>query len=149
MAYYDVLKTAWNSVAQPPAGVTGTALTGGMTTQQKLNAVNTWTVPAPAVKMVIPTYQIYNLIVPSEFVALTAANQQLVRDILGMGTVDASPGTSVRARIVAIFPNGTTTFSNLAALAATYDNPTMLWTAANGYPVGALSLIDTNAAGLV
>lgn len=153
MAYYDALTAAWNSGTQPPAAVTGTALTGGMTTQQKINAVNGWTTAGAAVPMIVPTYRIYNLIVPSEFGALQAANQQLVRDILSMGTVDASPGTSVRTRMVAIFPNGTTTFANLAALAATYDSPTTNWAAKNGYPVradgtGNLNLSDAANAGL-
>lgn len=133
MAYYDVLKTAWNNLTQPPPGVTGAALTG-LTTDQKLTAVMLWRVVGPAMQMVVPTYMIYNLIVGTEFSALTAANQQLVRDILGMGIVDGSPGTQVRARIVAIFPNGTTTFANLAALAANYDAPKVSWLTANGYP---------------
>lgn len=146
MADWTALRNAWNSAQQPPAGVTGTALTGGMTTAQKITAVNGWTVQGPAVPMIVPTYAIYNLIVPSEFGALTAANQQLVRDILGMGTVDGSPGTQVRARMVAIFPNGTTTFANLSALAAKYDTPQVPWYSANGYSV--ICLGDVIAAGL-
>src|SRR5574337_1038616 len=143
MAYYDVLKAAWNGTTQPPAGVTGTALTGAMTTAQKLAAVNAWTVAAPAVPMIIPSYKIYNEVVPSEFTALTTANQQLIRDIFGMGTVDASAGTNVRNVIISIFPSATQTFKNLAALAATYDTQSQSWCAANGYPhsatAGALS----------
>ena len=146
MAYYTALQTAWNSVTQPPVGVTGTGLSTGQTTLQKLANVNAWTVAGTAIPMVVPTYTIYNLIVPSEFVALTAANQQLVRDILSMGTVDGSPGTSVRTRMVTIFTSGTTTFSNLSNLAKTYDTPAVNWTSANGYPK--LELTDTAAAGL-
>src|SRR5690348_13396070 len=99
MAYYDALIAKW-------ATLTGT-------TAAKLAAINVLTVTGPAKPMIIPTYQIYNEIVGSEFVALSAANQQLIRDILGMGTVDVSPGTQIRARIVAIFPSGTQTFANL------------------------------------
>ena len=44
MAWYTALINAWNGATQPPAGVTGTALTGGMSTAQKLAAVNAWTV---------------------------------------------------------------------------------------------------------
>jgi hypothetical protein len=47
MAYYDALVTAWNNATQPPPGITGTGLTGGMTTAQKLAAVNGWTVAGP------------------------------------------------------------------------------------------------------
>lgn len=145
MAYYTALIAAWNSVTQPPSGVTGAALTG-LTTTQKIAAVNAWTVTTAAVPMIIPTYSIYNLIVPAEFTALSAANQQLVRDILSMGTVDASSGTSIRSRMVAIFPNGTTTFTNLANLAKNYDTPSQLWVTANGYPQ--LAPVDIQAAGL-
>lgn len=140
MAYYDALIAKWPTFSG--------------TTAQKIAAANAATTSAPAIPMMVPTYKIYNLIVPSEFGALTAGNQQLVRDILGMGTVDASPGTSVRARMVAIFPNGTATFTALSALAATYDTPTPLnWCGANGYPTkadgtGNLSQSDLTNAGL-
>jgi hypothetical protein len=113
MAYYDALISKW-------ATLNGT-------TAQKLSAINALTVNGAAIPMVVPTYRIYNLIAPSEFGALTAANQQLIRDILGMGVVDASPGTSVRARVIAIFPSNTATFASLSALAATFDTPQVLW----------------------
>ena len=51
MAYYTALQTAWNGAPQPPAGVTGTALTGGMTTAQKLAAVNAWITAGPNVNV--------------------------------------------------------------------------------------------------
>lgn len=116
MAYYDALVTKWAT------------LTPG-TTAAKLAQVNAATATGAAVPMLIPTYKIYNVIDPTEFGALTAANQQLVRDILGMGSVDASPGTSVRARMVAIFPSGVTRTA-LNALAATYDSPPIPWATA-------------------
>jgi hypothetical protein len=124
------------------------------TTAQKLALANAATTPAPARPMVVESYRIYNLIVPAEFTALTAANQTLVRDIINMGIVDASPGTSVRARMLAAFPNGTATFAALAALAATYDTPPAVnWCKANGYPTkedgsGNLNLSDLANAGL-
>ncbi len=134
MAYYDALIAAWNGATQPPVGVTGAALTGGMTTQQKLDAVNAWTVSGPAVPMVIPTYIIYNAIDPTEFSNLSpASNQQLVRDILSMGTVDVSVGTSVRTRLLALFGVGTTTRANLVAAAKNYDASPVPWWKANGY----------------
>lgn len=130
MAYYDALKAAWTSATQPPAGVTGTGLTG-LTTAQKIAAVNAWTVPATPTAMIVPTYAIYNSLVASEFEALTAANQQLIRDILGMGTVDVSAGTNARAVILAVFPSSTQTFKNLVALAKAYDSPTQPWWSAS------------------
>lgn len=118
MAYYTALTSKWGTLAPD-------------TTANKLAAINALTVSGAAIPMVIATYKIYNLIDPTEFAALTAANQQLVRDILGMGTVDGSPGTSVRARMVAVFSNASgATRLALAALAATYDAPLIPWATA-------------------
>lgn len=141
---YSALQTAWNSGTQPPTGISGQALTG-LTTANKLAAVLAWTTTGAAVPMIVPTYKIYNLVDLTEFTALTAANQQLVRDILGMGTVDGSAGTSVRARLVAIFPSGITRTA-LNALAATYDSPVVNWATKNGYT--GITLNDVAAAGL-
>lgn len=134
MAYYDAMVAKWAT------------LTPG-TTANKLAQLNAATATGAAVPMIVPTYKIYNLIVGSEFSALTAGNQQLVRDILGMGTVDASPGTQIRARMVAIFPNGTATFTALGTLAASYDTPTVPWWQANGY-ARPFDLGDCAAAGV-
>ena len=61
--------------------------------------------------------QIYNAIVPSEFSALLATQQQLVRDVFGLGdTIDVRTGTNVRAVMLAAFGAGTTTRANLIAL---------------------------------
>lgn len=144
MVDYTALQTAWNSGTQPPVGITGTALTG-LTTANKLAAVLAWTTTGAAIPMIVPTYKIYNLIDLTEFTALTTGNQQLVRDILGMGTVDGSAGTSVRARLVAIFPSGITRTA-LNALAATYDSPTVNWAGKNGY--AGITMNDVAAAGL-
>lgn len=134
MAYYDALKTKWATLAG--------------TTASKLSQINALTVSGPAVPMIIPTYRVYNLIDLAEFVALTAANQQLVRDILGMGTVDASPGTSVRARMVAVFPSGTTRTA-LNALAATFDSPAIPWWQATVAQGGGALASPVSAADLV
>lgn len=48
MAYYTALIAAWNGATQPPAGVTGTALTG-LSTAAKIAAINGWTVAGPNV----------------------------------------------------------------------------------------------------
>lgn len=117
MAYYDALIAKW---ATAPAG----------TTASKLTWINAQTVNGPAIPMIIPTHQIYNLIVRSEFDALAAAQSQSVRDIIGMGTVDASPGTQIRSRVISIFPSGTATFTNLNNLAKNYDTPQVPWATA-------------------
>lgn len=147
MADYAPLIAAWNGATQPPTGVTGTALTGGMTRQQKIDAVNIWTVVGAAIPMLLPSYKIYNAIVPSEFQALTATQQQLIRDIIGQGTVDASAGNNARAVMMQIFGVGTTTRTNLTNLAKLYDSPAVSWWSANGF-LSSLGLGDAIAAGL-
>ena len=82
------LQTVWGTTTLP-SGVTGTALAGTDTAAQKIAKLNAWTVVGSATKAVLPTYSIYNAIVPSEFQALTAANQQYVRDILSGQANDA------------------------------------------------------------
>lgn len=140
--YYDPLIAKWPT------------LTPG-TTAAKLTQINAITVAGAATPMIVPTYKIYNLIDPTEWAAVSAANQQLIRDILGMGSVDASPGTQVRARISAIFAAGTVTRTALLALAATFDTPPIPWWKATvaqsggalNAPVGANDLVA--AGGLV
>lgn len=131
MAYYDALIAKW--------------ATKSGTTEQKLAAVNADTVPGPPTPLIVPTYKIYNAIVPSEFAALTAANQQLVRDILAMGSVDASAGTNVRNVLLSKFPSLTGTYANLVALAATYDT-TIPWWQSAGY-TSSINKNDLDAAG--
>lgn len=50
MAYYDALIAAWNATGKP-AGVSGTDLAAGMTAQQKLDAINGWTVAGANVRV--------------------------------------------------------------------------------------------------
>lgn len=99
------------------------------TTDQKLAQLNALTVNDGPVVMIIPTYKIYNLIDATEWLALSAVNQQNVRDILSMGQVDVSPGTNARARLTAIFPNATApiTRAALIAFANTFDAPQIPW----------------------
>src|SRR6516164_3940807 len=105
MAYYDALIAAWNNPTQPPPGVTGTALTPTMTTDQKLTAVQNWTMAGAAIPMVVLATNVYNLINLTEYNALSAANQTAINNLLSMGTLDASQSTSVRSRFIAIFPS--------------------------------------------
>lgn len=115
MAYYDALIAKWAT------------LTPG-TTEAKLAQINALTVTGAAIPLIVPSYEIYECIDPAEFGALTAANQTIVRDIIGMGTVNGSPGTKTRARIVALFTNASgPTRLALTALAAKYDTPQIPW----------------------
>jgi hypothetical protein len=59
--------------------------------------------------------QIYNCIVPSEFTALTAGNQQIVRDITGLGgDINVKTGTNARTALLNVFGAGTTSRTNLS-----------------------------------
>jgi len=113
MAYYDALIAKWATLSG--------------TTAQKLAAVNAATVAAPADPAIIPSYAIYNALDPAEFVGLTAAQQQRVRDLFGMGTVDVSSGTNARAMLVSIFGAGTATRAALVAVVQSYENKTQPW----------------------
>jgi hypothetical protein len=146
MAYWTNLINAWNSGTQPPAGVKGTALTGGMTTAQKLAAVNAWTVVGPAVPMIIPPAAILNACAVADLQALTTTQLQLLQLLLSGTQVDASAGTTLRAAIVAIF-TGKPSLTSLAALATLYDAPQIPWWPANGY-TSAISPGDAANAGL-
>lgn len=116
MAYYDALIAKWAT------------LTPG-TTQQKLDQINAITVAGPTAPLVVPTYRIFNVIDPTEFGALSAALQQRVRDILGLGTVDASTGTNARTLMLSTFTSGgsPTTRAALIALANSIENTTLPW----------------------
>jgi len=133
MAYYDALIAAWNNPTQPPPGVTGTALTPTMTTDQKLTAVQNWTMVGPAVPMIVLATEVYNLINLTEYNALIAANQTAITNLLSMGTLNASQNTSVRSRFIAIFPSGTQTFTALSNYAKQFDTPQIPWWIANHY----------------
>ena len=113
MGFYDALVAKWPSLSG--------------TTAQKLAAINALTVTGPAIPLIVPTYKIYNLIVASEYQALTAAKQGYVNTILAMGTVDGSAGTQVSSVLLACFPSGTATYTALVALAASYDAPSYPW----------------------
>jgi hypothetical protein len=155
MAYYDALVAAWNNVTQPPPGVTGTGLTG-LTTANKLAAVNAWTVTGSVPTTLFVTgNQILNCINFSEFNVLTAAQQT---NVLALCRVpgqllggSANVGLITAGMIVAYFPSAGPTVANLTALAKAV---TQLWAQANGYPVaqtggGGLTPVDlANAGGL-
>lgn len=127
MAYYDALIAAWNSVTQPPIGVvSGTAITGGMTTQQKINAVNSWLIVGVTQPMVVSPAVILNACVASDLAALSVTQLQLLQLLLSGTSVDASNGTTLRAAIIAIF-TGKPSLTSLAALAALYDTPHVPW----------------------
>lgn len=132
MAYYDALKTIWPT------------LTGDNT--QKLAQLNAMTVSGS-----VPTAfsvrgsQIYNCLDKTEYSALSAANQQAVRDIFNLGgDIPAGAGTTVQAVLMAIFGAGTTTRTNFLSLAKASTSP---WWQANNY-LAPININDLAAGGL-
>jgi hypothetical protein len=147
MAYYDALIAAWNNGTQPPPGVTGQALTG-LTTAQKLAAVQAWTVASGVGgKAILSPSAILNAVVFADLAALTQLQVSQLSLLLAGNQVDASVGTSIRAGIQALFAGKTQTLNNLGALVAPLDaQPQISWMQKNGY--AALSINDIAAAGL-
>jgi len=86
----------------------------GMSNAQVATSLNalTRTKPRPA----LTGAAIFNALVPAEYEALTATEQDRVRWITDVGEVDISTGTNARAILLAAFGAGTTTRSNIAAL---------------------------------
>ena len=64
---------------------------------------------------VIPSYEVINATIPSEWAALTAAEKQRYQTITGAGQIDSS-NANVRATFQAMFGAGTQTRINLTAL---------------------------------
>ena len=126
MAYYTALITAWNGATQPPTGVTGTALTG-LTTANKIIAVNGWTIIGPSIPAIFSASTILNACVAADIASLTTAQVTLLTLMLSGGEVDGSKNTTVRAAVQAIFAGKTTTLANLGALVAPYDSPVIPW----------------------
>lgn len=144
---YDALVAVWNTTGAP-ADVVGTALTGGMTAQQKLAAINGWTVPTGSVPLsILSPSAIINAIVPADLAALTQLQTLQMSLLLSGAQVDVSPGTTIRAGIQNLFAGKTQTLSNLAALVGVFVDPRRLWTVANGLP-SPLGTADLTIAGL-
>lgn len=149
MAYYTALVAAWNGATQPPSGTSGTAITGGMTTAQKLAAVNGWTVTGsiPTAIMVSGS-QVANCIDKTEFLALTAQKQSNILALCNSPGLLLGGSANTSHLLVGLlldaFAPGGATMTALTALATSSVQP---WWQANGYP-RAFDLGDVSTAGL-
>ena len=128
MAYYTALIAAWNGATQPPTGVSGTGLTSGMTTDQKIAAVNGWTITGSIPTVLYATgNQIANCINWAEFNALTAAKQTNVLALCGINgpLLGGSSNTAflTDGMILATFPTSGPTIGALTALAQATVTP--------------------------
>lgn len=63
----------------------------------------------------VPAYEVWEAIVPTEWAALSAQEKQRIQTILSMGTV-YTKGANTRASFQAAFAGGTTTRTNLTNL---------------------------------
>lgn len=147
MAYYTNLINAWNNATQPPPGVTGTGLTG-LTTANKLLAINAWTVTGSVPTSFSTTGSaVLNCINWAEFAALTATEQANVLALCNCPGPLVS-GSAVLSKIlpgmlVAYFPAAGPTITALTALA---QAAVQQWWAANGYS-SPINQSDLTAAG--
>jgi len=153
MAYYDALIAAWNGATQPPTGVTGTGLTGGMTTAQKIAAVNGWTVTGTVpTTLTVTGPQMLNCINYTEFKALTAAQQSnllMVCAAAGDGVLGGSSNTGLLATGIMLDLFGAGTQTRAAVVALAKGTVTPWWQSPTGGNLnGPLSITDTQAAGL-
>lgn len=140
MAYYDALVAKWAT------------LTPG-TTAAKLAQINAITVTGTAVKATLTPSSILNAIVFADLAALTQLQVTQLTLLLQGSSIDASPGTSIRTGIQALFAGKTTTLANLGALVAPYDTPSIPWATATiaqngGGLVAMVQLSDLTQAGL-
>jgi hypothetical protein len=150
MAYYTALIAAWNSATQPPTGVTGTGLTG-LTTANKLIAINGWTVSnVPASTWYASAQQCWQCIVLAEFTALLQATRMEIYALLNMPFPRQGGATSANGQIAVLMPQSTCplTYANFVALAQTVAGTSSWWQAsvANGggglsSPVGPSDLV--------
>jgi len=67
-------------------------------------------------KKLIQTYEIVENTVPAEYQALSDANKQNYRDIIGMGVIDMTDGTLIRATLWVLFDAQSTTRANILTL---------------------------------
>lgn len=133
MAYYDSFKAKW-------ATLTGT-------TASKLSQINALVVTGPAVPAIVSPSQILNTIVFADLAALTQLQISQLSCLLSGTSIDASPNTTIRLGIQALFAGKTTTLQALAALAAKYDAPQIPFYLSNGYS-RPFDMGDVTAAGV-
>jgi len=159
VAYYDALKTAWAmssaGVGDLPTGVVGTSLFG-LTTAQKIAAVNGWTVTGTIpVSTTFTGAQLANWINWTEFAALTAAQQQnLMLLIAGQGPYlggSSNTGFLPVGMLLSYFTNHSG--PTIVAMTAYVNSLVFPWwqtpvAQGGGGLNGVVSLADTMTAGL-
>jgi hypothetical protein len=144
MAYYTALTSAW-AAGTVPGGYVGTALTG-LTTANKLIAINGWTITgAIPTNFYVTGNQLLNCINWTEFAALTAAQQSNLLALCNVqGTLlggSTNAGVIIDGMFLAYFTN--TSGATRTALTALAQGAVTTWWQNNSYggPIGANDLI--------
>jgi hypothetical protein len=109
---YSALKT---ELQTDPNAYGYAALLSAGNQQGCANALNLVRAAITIDRQYLEAYEIWEAIVPTEWLALNADNKQRISTILGMSKINAK-GTNTRAAFLAAFTGGTTTRTNLAAL---------------------------------
>ena len=86
----------------------------GMNDEAAANSLNTK--DRPVLRKVIPTYEIFEAIIPSEFDALTAPIKARVQMLLGLGQISVN-GANAKLTLLGAFNGGSNTRAALIALA--------------------------------
>lgn len=81
----------------------------------ELNVTPSWNAGDKAARTLVPTYELFEAIVPSEWAAATAQEKQRVQTILSMGMANVA-GANTQQAFRDAFGAGTTTRANLIAL---------------------------------
>lgn len=152
-ANYTALVSAWNNASQAsgaalPSGVTGSLL-NGLTTAQKLAAINAWTTTGTVPTTLYATgVQVLNCINWTEFAALTATQQANILMLLTNNGLllggSANTGFILDGMLLAYFTNHAgATITALTALAEAAVTP---WWQSAGY-TSTFTQADLTAAG--
>jgi hypothetical protein len=146
MSATSELQAVW--VSGRPANTTGTVFTGGMTAQQKVDAINTWQIlTGVAVPAVISSYSVRNAIQFADLQTLTSLQLSELNFYLDGEMVDASIGSPARTCVTTLLAGKTTTLSALSTLVTPYDTPRQAWWLSVGFQ-SPVTLGDAIAAGL-
>lgn len=135
MAYYSALIAQWQT------------LSGA--TDVKLAQINSLKVPTgKPIAATVGVNDVVNCIDPVDLDLLDTPQLLRLQIILsGAGSVNVSPGTTVRKFFMNAFGGKGSTIANLDAALEKFDTPTDFWWAVNGYP-RTFDAGDIKAAGL-
>lgn len=104
-----------NEIQNDPTAIGFAAMVTAGDTGAIADALNLSRVAINITRDVVPSYEVFDAIVPSEWAALSSQEKNRIQLILSMGQVLVK-GTNTRQAFLDAFSAGTTTRTNLAAL---------------------------------